>query len=173
MNIQKIKAALAKQAQLLGVVPVAINTTAKSTQADSVTTKSAVHSATVTDAPTIVAVSADSVSVVSKPAPVSISSDNDMSNTSLFDTIASPTGTPNISKIPAERQEPVTIKSSVQTPTLTATDSVQPPVSIADSNQLSLQPVLIPDEPKSARKTRKKEESPVAESIEVIVARAC
>lgn len=170
MNIQKIKAALAKQTQLLGVVPVAINTTAKSTQANSVTTKSAVYSATVTDSPTIVAVSADSVSVVSKTAPVSISSDKAMPvNTSLFDTIASPTGTPNISKIPAERQEPVTIKSSVQTPTLPATDSVQPPLSIADSNQLSLQPVLIPDETKPARKTRKKVEPPVAEAIEVIV----
>ena len=64
----------------------------------------------------------------------------------LFDTIASPTGTPNISKIPAERQEPVTITSSLQTPTLPAADSVQPPLIIADSNQLSLPPVLIPEE---------------------------
>lgn len=48
---------------------------------------------------------------------------------------------------------------------------MQPPVSIADSNQLSLQPVLIPDENKPARKTRKKDESPVVEPIEVIVAK--
>ena len=194
MNIQKIKAALTKQAQLLGVVPVAMNTTAKSTQVEDETNKSAAHSSTVTAdntlrspavvtqketvqaSPTIVAASADSVSIVSKTAPVTISSDNDMSNPSLFDTIASPTVSPNISKIPAERQEPVNISSSLQTPTLPAADSVQPPVSIADSNQLSLQPVLIPDETKPARK-RKKVESPVVivepkeEPIERIVAK--
>ena len=190
MNIQKIKAALAKQAQLLGVVPVA-NTV--STQA--VTTKSTAHSATVKAAPTIIAASSDSVSVTSKIAPVSISSDKAVSvnkNPSLFDTIAaSPTVTPNISKIPSERQATVTITSAVQTPTLptgvfpasqltlkSAADSVQPPLSIVHSNQLSLMPetLLIPEEPKPARK-KKKVEPPVVivepkpEPIEVIVAK--
>ena len=174
MNIQKIKAALATQARLLGVVPVA-NTV--SAQAETVTTKSTAHSATVTapavvtkketlkTAPTIVAASANSVS------------------SSLFDTIAvSPTVSPNISKIPSERQATVTITSAAQTPTLptgvfpasqltlkTAADSV---VSLVHSNQLSLQPetLLVPEEPKPARK-RKKEETPIAEPIEIIVAK--
>lgn len=193
MNIQKIKAALAKQARLLGVVPVA-NT--DSVQAEAVTTKSTAHSATVKAAPTIIAASAESVSVRSKTAPVTISSDKDVSvnnNPSLFDTIAaSPTVTPNISKIPSERQATVTIKSADQTPTLptgvfpasqltikTAADSVKPPLSIVHSNQLSLMPetLLIPEEPKPARKAKKKVEpsvvivEPKPEPIEVIVAK--
>lgn len=172
MNIQKIKAALAKQAQLLGVSPVAINTTAKSTQAESVTTKSAVHSATITADNTLRSPAVVTHKETVKAAPTIVAASANSGSSSLFDTIeASPTVSPNISTIPSERQEPVTITSSLQTPTLPVVDSVQPPVSIADSNQLSLQPVLIPDEPKSARKTQKKDESPVAEPIESIVAK--
>lgn len=177
MNIQKIKAALEKQAQLLGVSPVAINTTAKSTQADSVTTKSAVHSATITADNTLRSPAVLTKKETVKAAPTIVAASANSVSSSLFDTIAaSPTVSPNISTIPSERQEPVTITSSLQTPTLPATDSVQPPVSIADSNQLSLQPVLIPDETKPARK-RKKVESPVVivepkeEPIESIVAK--
>ena len=186
MNIQKIKAALSKQAQLLGVVPVAINTTAKSTQAESVTTKSAVHSATITADNTLRSPAVVTQKETVKAAPTIVAASANSVSSSLFDTIAaSPTGTPNISTIPSESQEPVTIKSSLQTPTLTAShttantaaDSVQPPVSLVHSNQLSLQPepLIIPEEPKPARK-RKKDESPVvveakAEPIEVIVAK--
>ena len=159
MNIKNIKAALAKQAQILGVSPVVIATTPKTDSAlntpVTVTAATKTHttdSTTLKGSATLPTIPADTV------------------------TIASPTVTPNISKIPSERQEPVTIKSSLQTPTLPATDSVQPPVSIVDSNQLSLQPVLIPDETKPARK-RKKVESPVVivepkeEPIESIVAK--
>ena len=159
MNIKNIKAALAKQAQILGVSPVVFATTPKTDSAlntpVTVTAATKTHttdSTTLKGSATLPTIPADTV------------------------TIASPTVTPNISKIPSERQEPVTITSSLQTPTLPATDSVQPPVSIADSNQLSLQPVLIPDETKPARK-RKKVESPVVivepkeEPIESIVAK--
>ena len=168
MNIKNIKAALAKQAQLLGVSPVAIQTK---------TTSALNTPATITAAPKTSASVKDkqhaTVSADTVTAPVTIS--------------ANPTVTPNIKKIPSESNASVSVSSSstVQTPTLTAShttantaaDSVQPPVSLVHSNQLSLQPepLIIPEEPKPARK-RKKDESPVvveakAEPIEVIVAK--
>lgn len=166
MNIQNIKAALAKQAQLLGVVPVSTTITAMA-----LNNPATVTAASKTEKPPIAktnaTVSADAVTISGN------------TKHSLFDTItASPTVTPNISKIPSERQSPVTISSAVQTPTL-PDDSVQPPVSLVHSNQLSLtsEPLLIPEEPKPARKAKKKVEQPFvivapkAEPIEVIVAK--
>ena len=168
MNIKNIKAALAKQAQLLGVSPVAIQTkTASALNTSAPITAAPKTSAAIKDNQHAT-VSADTVT-----APVTIS--------------ANPTVTPNIKKIPSESNATVSVSSSstVQTPTLTAShttantaaDSVQPPVSLVHSNQLSLQPepLIIPEEPKPARK-RKKDESPVvveakAEPIEVIVAK--
>ena len=169
MNIKNIKAALAKQAQLLGVSPVAIQTK---------TTSALNTPATITAAPKTSASVKDkqhaTVSADTVTAPVTIS--------------ANPTVTPNIKKIPSESNASVSVSSSstVQTPTLTAShttantaaDSVQPPVSLVHSNQLSLQPepLLIPEEPKPARK-KKKVEPPVVivepkpEPIEVIVAK--
>lgn len=102
----------------------------------------------------------------------------------LFDTIeASPTVTPNIKKLPAERicydnvfASNVNITSPVllacQITLKSAADSVKLPVSIVHFNQLSLtlETLLVPEEPKPARK-RKKEEPPVAEAIERIVAK--
>lgn len=163
MNIQKIKAALSKQAQLLGVSPVAMMTkTTSALNTPATITAAPKTSATVKDNPHAT-VSADTVT-----APVTIS--------------ANPTVIQNIKKFPSESNASVSVSSSstVQTPTLpasqmtvnTAADSVQPPVSLVHSNQLSLQPetFLVPEEPKPARK-RKKDESPVAEPIEVIVAK--
>ncbi len=153
MNIQKIKAALAKQAQLLGVSPVAMMTK---------TTSALNTPATITAAPKTSAAVKDNqhatVSADTVTAPVTIS--------------ANPTVTPNIKKIPSESNASVSVSTSstVQTPTLPVADSVQPTVSLVHSNQLSLTPVLIPEEPKPARK-RKKDESPVVEPIEVIVAK--
>ena len=153
MNIQKIKAALSKQAQLLGVSPVAIPPK----------TASALNTpATITAAPKTSAAVKDNqhttVSADTVTAPVTIS--------------ANPTVTPIIKKIPSESNATVSVSSSstVQTPTLPVADSVQPPVSLVHSNQLSLTPVLIPEEPKPARK-RKKDETPIAEPIESIVAK--
>lgn len=160
MNIQKIKAALAKQAQLLGVSPVAIQTkTASALNTSAPITAAPKTSAAIKDNQHAI-VSADTVT-----APVTIS--------------ANPTVTPNIKKIPSESNATVSVSSSstVQTPTLsasqttvnTAADSI---VSLVHSNQLSLPPetFLVPEEPKPARK-RKKDESPVVEPIEVIVAK--
>ena len=143
MKIENIKAALAKQAQLLGVSPVVMATTPKTASArNTPATVTAASKAHTTDNATL----------------------------KVSATIASPIDNHNIKKIPSESQEPfpasqLTIKSAV--------DSVQPSLSIADSNQLSLtpDPVLIPDETKPACKTRKKEESLVVEPIEVIVAK--
>ena len=168
MKIEKIKAALAKQAQLLGVSPVAIQTKTTSVLNTPATITAAPKTSASVKDKQHATVSADTVT-----APVTIS--------------ANPTVTPNIKKIPSESNASVSVSSSstVQTPTLTAShttantaaDSVQPPVSLVHSNQLSLQPepLIIPEEPKPARK-RKKDESPVvveakAEPIEVIVAK--
>ena len=168
MNIQKIKAALAKQAQLLGVSPVAmmtkttlaLNTPATITAA---TKSHATDSATLKVSATPMTIPTDTVT-----APVTIS--------------ANPTVTQNIKKFPSESNASVFVSSSstVQTPTLpasqitvnTAADSVQPPVSLVHSNQLSLQTetFLVPEEPKPARNC-KKEETPIAEPIEIIVAK--
>ena len=153
MNIKNIKSALAKQAQLLGVSPVAIQTkTASALNTSAPITAAPKTSAAIKDNQHAI-VSADTVT-----APVTIS--------------ANPTVTPNIKKIPSESNATVSVSSSstVQTPTLPVVDSVQPPVSLVHSNQLSLQPVLIPEKPKPARK-RKKEETPIAEPIEIIVAK--
>ena len=152
MNIQKIKAALAKQAQLLGVSPVAIQTkTASALNTSAPITAAPKTSAAIKDNQHAI-VSADTVT-----APVTIS--------------ANPTVTPNIKKILSESNATVSVSSSstVQTPTLLAADSI---VSLVHSNQLSLPPetLLVPEEPKPARK-RKKDESPVVEPIEVIVAK--
>ena len=165
MNIQKIKAALAKQAQLLGVVPVSTTITATA-----LNNSATVTAASKTEKPPIAKTNAN----VSTDA-VTISGNT---KHSLFDTItASPTVTPNISKIPSECQRPVTISSAVQTPTLSA-DSAQTLVSLVHSNQLSLtsEPLLIPEEPKLARKAKKKVDVPVViepktEPIETIVAK--
>ena len=153
MNIKNIKSALAKQAQLLGVSPVAIQT-----KTASALNTPATDSATLKVSATPMTIPADTVT-----APVTIS--------------ANPTVTQNIKKIPSESNATVSVSTSstVQTPTLpasqitvnTAADSV---VSLVHSNQLSLTPVLIPEEPKPAQK-RKKEETPVAEPIEMIVAK--
>lgn len=160
MKIEKIKAALAKQAQLLGVSPVAMTTK---------TTSALNTPATITAAPKTSAAIKDNqhaiVSADTVTAPVTIS--------------ANPTVTPNIKKIPSESNATVSVSTSstVQTPTLsasqttvkTAADSI---VSLVHSNQLSLPPetLLVPEEPKPARK-RKKDESPVVEPIKVIVAK--
>ena len=94
MNIQNIKAALTKQAQLLGVSPVAMTTK---------TTSALNTPATITAAPkTSAAIKDNQHAIVSADtviAPVTIS--------------ANPTVTPNIQKIPSESQESVTISSSV------------------------------------------------------------
>ena len=164
MNIQKIKAALAKQAQLLCVSPVAMTT--KTTSA--LNTPATITAATKPHATDSATLKVSATLPTIPAAPVSIS--------------ANPTVTQNIKKIPSESNATVSVSSSstVQTPTLpasqitvkTAADSVQPPVGLVHSNQLSLQPepLLVPEEPKPARK-RKKDEPPIAEPIEVIVAK--